>query len=122
MQSALDRIVHTSDVSWGRSSPGHYWVMWVEDGERQVREFRTAFGARRFADELDPLDRQPTAREIRAAERAIGDLEDELKESGRADLAALGVPIMTARQRRRADRLLRRVAVKRHVRKRRPRL
>ena len=118
--SAIDRIVHVADVSWGPAASHRYWVMWTQDGVRQVITFLTPFGARRFASALDPLGRQPTLREIRAAEKALRDLEDEMKEEERAELRALGVPIMTSQERRRTARQLERfgdVGVRRHVRR-----
>ena len=108
----IERMVRVSNVAWSRNPDGTYWVTWDEDGVREVRTFKTAHAAEQFARWLDTTEGQPTAKDIRAAEKSLRELEEEVYELDRPEreaLRELGVPMATLRERRRSERALERL-------------
>lgn len=113
--SFIERMVHVTDVAWGRKPTGGYWVMWQQDGMPETADFATAHGAQSFAQWLDTTGRQPSVKEVHNAEKGFRELEEAVEEA----------PIPTPREQRRAIRglmelepLVRPVHVKRHGRRR----
>ncbi len=120
----IERMVRVSDVAWGRDPSGDYWVQWDQDGERKVETFKTVYSAEKFADWLDTTKSQPTAADVRATEKALRELEEdvfEVDEPEREALRELGVPMLTPRKARRIERLMARlerpVRVRQHARR-----
>lgn len=75
VESALDRIVHISDVAWFRNPDNTFSVVWTQDGAIRAESFRTERGAIKFARKLDLSLQGLTVGEIVEAKAAIRELE-----------------------------------------------